>query len=171
MSKETTRAHRAVYAGSFDPVTNGHLDLIERASPFFGALVVAVGKNERKPPAFSLEARIDMLREVTGHLENVIVDAFDGLLVEYARFVGATAIIRGLRAVADFDYEMQQVLMNKRLCPEIETVFLLTSGKYSFLSSSLVKEVALLGGSVRGLVPPPVEESLRRLREEQQGQG
>ena len=155
----------AVYAGSFDPVTNGHLDLIERARRLFGTVVVAVGVNPRKPAAFSLDARLDMLREVTSHLPNVRVDSFDGLLVDYARAQRARAIIRGLRAVADFDYEVQQVLMNRQLCPEIETVFLITSSEYSFISSSLVKEIALLGGSVDALVPPPVQERLRGLRE------
>ncbi len=154
----------AVYAGSFDPVTNGHLDLIERASPLFKKLVVAVGVNPRKPAAFSLEDRLEMLRRVTAHIPNVEVDSFDGLLVEYAKSIGAKAIIRGLRAVADFDYEMQQVLMNRKLCPEIETVFLTTSTQYSFLSSSLVKEVSVLGGSVEGLVPKEVEPYLEKLK-------
>ena len=169
MSSLTTPDHLAVYAGSFDPVTNGHLDLIERASPLFGTLVVAVGVNERKPAAFSVQARMEMLREVTTHLSNVRVDSFEGLLVDYAREMRARAIIRGLRAVADFDYEMQQVLMNKRLCPEIETVLLITSSQYSFISSSLVKEVALLGGSVEGLVPPQVDAQLKQLRQERMG--
>lgn len=164
MSKSTAPNHTAVYAGSFDPVTNGHLDLIERASPLFGNLVVAVGINQRKPAAFSVEARTEMLCDVTAHLSNVRIDSFEGLLVEYARSLGARAIIRGLRAVADFDYEMQQVLMNRRLRPEIETVFLITSSQYSFISSSLVKEVALLGGSVQGLVPLQVDQRLRELR-------
>ena len=156
--------HTAVYAGSFDPMTNGHLDLVERASPLFGMLVVAVGVNRRKPAAFPLDERLQMLREVTGHLPNVRVDSFEGLLVQYATSIGARVIVRGLRAVGDFEYEMQQVLMNKRLCPEVETVLLITSSQYSFLSSSLVKEVALLGGDLRGLVPEPVERRLRLLR-------
>lgn len=154
-----------VFAASFDPVTNGHLDLIERACPLFERLIIAVGVNHRKPPAFTVAARMEMLAEVTAHLDNVEVDSFEGLLVEYAQAVGARAILRGLRAVADFDYEMQQVLMNRRLCPEIETVLLLTNSQYSFISSSLVKEVALLGGSVEGLVPKVVERQLRELRE------
>lgn len=157
--------HTAVYAGSFDPPTNGHLDLIERAAPLFGTLVVAVGVNDRKPAAFALEERIAMLREVTGHLPNVRVEGFEGLLVEYASALGAGVIVRGLRAVGDFEYEAQQILMNKRLRPEIETVLLITSARYSFISSSLIKEVARLGGSVEGLVPAQVEERLRRLRE------
>ncbi len=152
-----------MYAGSFDPVTNGHLDLIERASPLFGTLVAAVGVNQRKPAAFSVEERIEMVREASAHIPNVRVDSFEGLLVDYARSLGARAIIRGLRAMADFDYEMQQELMNKRLCPEIETILLITNNKYSYISSSLIKEVALLGGSVEGLVPPLVVARLNRL--------
>jgi pantetheine-phosphate adenylyltransferase len=155
--------HTAVYAGSFDPVTNGHLDIIERASPLFTTLVVAVGVNPRKPAAFDRHERVRMLCEVTSHLRNVRVESFDGLLVEYARSLGARVIVRGLRAFADFEYETQQLLMNKRLRPEIETVFLVTSAQYSFVSSSLVKEVAQLGGSLEGLVPPQVEERLRTL--------
>lgn len=157
--------HTAVYAGSFDPVTNGHLDVIERAAPLFGTLIVAVGVNQKKPAAFGIQDRLAMLRDVTGHLPNVRVETFEGLLVDYSRSLGARVIVRGLRAVADFEYETQQVLMNKRLGPEIETVFLVTSAQYSFLSSSLVKEVATLGGSVEGLVPPQVEKRLKNFRE------
>ncbi len=164
MSGANVPDHTAVYAGSFDPVTNGHLDVIERAAPLFGTLVVAVGVNRKKPAAFGIQDRLDMLQDVTGNLPNVRVETFEGLLVEYARTLGARVIVRGLRAVADFEYETQQVLMNKRLGPEIETVFLVTSAQYSFLSSSLVKEVATLGGSVEGLVPPLVEARLRVLR-------
>ena len=156
--------HTAVYAGSFDPVTNGHLDIVERASPLFGTLVVAVGVNSRKPPMFETEDRLAMLRDATAHLPNVRVDSFDGLLVEYARSLGARVILRGLRAVGDFEYETNQVLMNKRLRPEIETVFLVTSTQYSYISSSLVKEVSRLGGAVTGLVPPAVEQRLLALR-------
>lgn len=152
----------AVYPGSFDPVTNGHVDIIERASPLFGELIIAVGVNSRKQSDFSVEERLDMLREVTSHLDNVRVDSFDGLLVEYAASLGAVAVIRGLRLVADFEYELQQVLMNKQLCPDIETLFLMTNNKYSYLSSSIVKEVSRLGGSLDGLVPPSVEMRLRR---------
>lgn len=158
--------HTAVYAGSFDPVTNGHLDIIERACPLFQSLVVAVGVNPRKPAVFSTEDRLLMLRDVTSHLPNVRVESFEGLLVEYARSLGARVIVRGLRAVADFEYETQQVLMNKRLAPHIETVFLVTSSQYSFLSSSLVKEVSRLGGAVTGLVPPCVEQRLLTLSSE-----
>ncbi len=165
MHRSENPQHSAVYAGSFDPVTNGHLDIIHRAAPLFGTLVVAVGRNERKPAAFSLGERLEMLRDVTAHIPNVRVDSFDGLLVEYAQSLGARAIVKGLRAVGDFEYEMQQVLMNKRLCPEIETVLMITSAQYSFLSSSLIKEVARLGGAVEGLVPKQVEDRLRALRE------
>ncbi len=125
-----------------------------------------MGQNERKPAAFGLSERLEMLRDVTAHIPNVRVDSFDGLLVEYAQSLGARAIVKGLRAVGDFEYEMQQVLMNKRLCPEIETVLMITSAQYSFLSSSLIKEVARLGGAVEGLVPKQVEDRLRALREE-----
>lgn len=158
--------HTAVYAGSFDPVTNGHLDIIERACPLFQSLVVAVGVNPRKPAVFSTEERVLMLEDATAHLPNVSVASFEGLLVEYARSLGASVIVRGLRAVADFEYETQQVLMNKRLNPDIETIFLVTSSQYSFLSSSMVKEVARLGGAVSGLVPPSVEQRLLNLGSE-----
>lgn len=165
MSSGNPPDHTAVYAGSFDPVTNGHLDIIERASPLFGTLVAAIGVNRRKPAAFSTGDRLEMLRDATAHLPNVRVESFEGLLVDYAHALGARVIVRGLRAVADFEYEAQQVLMNKRLGPDIETIFLVTSSQYSFLSSSMVKEVASLGGSVGGLVPPHVEARLRRLHE------
>ena len=164
-SSSSSRQLVAVYAGSFDPVTNGHLDLIERACPLFDEVIAAVGVNQRKPAAFSVADRLEMLRDVTSHLPNVRVDSFEGLLVDYAQAQGARAIIRGLRAVADFDYEVQQVLMNRQLRAEIETVFLITSSEYSFISSSLVKEVALLGGSVDALVPPIVQARLRQLRD------
>jgi pantetheine-phosphate adenylyltransferase len=157
--------HTALYAGSFDPITNGHLDVVRRVAPLFGELVVAVGINRRKPAAFSLEDRLQMLREATACAPNVRVDSFEGLLAEYAESIGAKVIVRGLRAVSDFEYETQQVLMNRRLSPGIETLFLLTNSQYSFLSSSLVKEVALLGGSVHGLVPEAVERRLLELRE------
>ncbi len=162
MSERRSKLNTAVYPGSFDPVTNGHLDIVERAAPLFDRLVVAVGVNPKKPTAFPLPERLEMLREATSHLENVHIESFDGLLVEYASSIGANVIIRGLRAVSDFEYEMQQVLMNKQLCPGIETIFLITSSQYSFLSSSIVKEVSSFGGDVKDLVPPPVEARLRR---------
>lgn len=152
----------AIYPGSFDPVTNGHLDLIERGSRLVDKLVVAILRNEEKRTLFTLDERIDMLREVTRQLPNVEVDSFNGLLVDFASQMGATLILRGIRAVSDYEYELQMALMNRRLAPHVETVFLLSGEAYSFLSSRLVKEVISLGGNIAGLVPPPVEERLKR---------
>lgn len=151
----------AVYAGTFDPLTNGHLDIIRRSAPLYHRLVVAIGPSPR-PATFTVAERMAMLREVTADLPNVEADVFTGLLVDYAARVGAQVIIRGLRAVADFEHEFQQVMMNKSLNPAIETVLLMTSQRYSFLSSTRAKEVAALGGDVSDLVPPGV---LARLRE------
>jgi len=150
----------AVYPGTFDPVTNGHLDLAGRASRHFDRLVMAVLRNEDKQPMFSTRERIELLREATAGLVNVEVDAFDGLLVDYARRVGASVILRGIRALTDFEYEMQMAMMNRRLEPELEAVFLLPSEEYSFVSSRLVREVASLGGSVDRLVPANVARAL-----------
>jgi len=155
---------KAIYPGTFDPPTNGHLDLIERSAKLFDVLIVAIGEASAKNPLFSLEERLHMLRELCANYPNVEVDHFKGLLVNYAKEKGANLIIRGLRAVSDFEYEMQMALMNRKLAPEIETVFLMTSAKWSFLSSSLVKEIALLGGCVRDLVPPLVENYLKEKR-------
>jgi pantetheine-phosphate adenylyltransferase len=155
----------AVYPGTFDPVTHGHLDLIERGRRHFDQLVIAILYNEDKEPVFSLEERIALLEEAVSPWDNVSVDSFDGLLVDYARRNGASVILRGLRALSDFEYEMQMALMNRRLAPDIETVFLMPSEAYSYVSSRLVREVARLGGDVTGLVPPSVVEVLnRRLR-------
>lgn len=143
----------AVYPGSFDPVTNGHLDIIERACTIFDRVIVAVTRNIEKEPLFSLQERLEMLQSVTRSWKNIEVDSFEGLLVQYARNKGASAVIRGIRAVTDFDYEFQMALMNRRLEPRLETVFLVPAEAYSYLSSSLVKEVAALGGDVGGLVP------------------
>lgn len=151
----------AIYPGSFDPITNGHLDLIARTAPFVGHLIVGVLKNESKSPLFSVEERVGMLREVVGGYHNVAVDSFDGLLVEFAASRKASLIIRGIRAVSDYEYELQMALMNRRLRPDIETVFMMASEAHSFLSSRLVKEVIRLGGSVSGLVPPVVETALK----------
>jgi pantetheine-phosphate adenylyltransferase len=151
----------AIYPGSFDPVTNGHLDLIERASKLFGRLVVAVLRNAEKAPMFSLDERVEMLREATQLFPNVEVDTFDGLLVDYARRLGARVTLRGIRAVSDYEYELQMALMNRRLEPQLETVFMLPAVEYSYLSSHLVRELAVLGGSLSGLVPPAVERRLR----------
>ena len=152
----------AIYPGSFDPVTNGHLDIIERGLHLFDRIVVAVSVNVDKRPLFSLEDRIAMLRAVTKQWDNVEVDRFEGLLVNYARARDVAAIVRGIRAVSDFDYEFQMALMNRRLEDQLETVFLVPAEAYTYLSSSLVKEVASLGGDVSGLVPPEVEVLLHR---------
>ena len=151
----------AVYPGSFDPVTNGHLDLIERASKIFSRLFVAVLRNQDKDPMFEVDERLEMLRETTSAWPNVEVDSFHGLLADYARRKEARVILRGIRAVSDYEYELQMALMNRKLAPQVETVFMLPAEAYSFLSSRLVREVARLGGSLRGLVPPPVEERLK----------
>ena len=153
--------HRAVCPGSFDPVTNGHLDIIVRAARLFDEVTVALGANPRKAGLFTVDERVEMLREVTKDVAEVRVDTFDGLLVDFCRERGIQAIVKGLRAVGDFDYELQMAQMNLRLAG-IETVFVPTSPEYSFLASSLVKEVATYGGDVSGLVP---EHVLRRLTE------
>jgi pantetheine-phosphate adenylyltransferase len=152
----------AVYPGSFDPITNGHLDLIERASRLFERLIVAILRNEAKKPLFSVEERVEMAREVLRGYPNVEVASFGGLLVEFAASRGARVILRGIRAISDYEYELQMALMNRRLAPDIETVFLMAAEDYSFLSARLVKEVVALGGDVSGLVPPLVEERLRK---------
>jgi len=147
----------AVYPGSFDPPTLGHLDVVERASGLFDSLVVAVGVNRGKGSSFLTSSqRVQALEQATAHLGNVQVDVFEGLLIEYAQRAGAQAIVRGLRATADFEYEFQMAMVNRRLAEEIETVFLMTRWEHSYLSSSIVREVALLGGDFKGLVPPPV---------------
>jgi pantetheine-phosphate adenylyltransferase len=151
----------AIVPGSFDPVTNGHLDIIERASHLFDTVTVAVAINSAKAPLFTLDERVEMIREATADLPNVSIDSFQGLLVEYAANRGACAIVRGLRAVSDFEYELQMALMNRRLCPGVETVFMMTGADYSYLSSSIVKEIARLGGSVEGLVTDRVRQRLQ----------
>jgi pantetheine-phosphate adenylyltransferase len=152
----------ALYPGSFDPITNGHLDLIQRGSALFDKLFVAILRNDEKEALFSVDERIEMLREVVQAFPNVEVGSFDGLLVEYAAQCGASVILRGIRAVSDYEYELQMALMNRRLGPEIETVFLMASEAHSFLSSKLVKEVIRLGGKITGLVPPSIEGKLRK---------
>lgn len=152
----------AVYPGTFDPVTHGHLDLVERGRRHVDRLILAILNNEDKRPMFALEERRALLTEAVARWDNVEVDSFDGLLVEYARRVGASLILRGLRAVSDFEYELQMAMMNRRLSPDIETMFLMPSEAYSYLSSRLVREVARLGGDVSGLVPPNVERALGR---------
>ena len=150
----------AVYPGSFDPMHNGHLDIIERCRPLFDEVVVAVLRNEGKQPLFSVEERIESIREmVTGEVR---VESFSGLLVDFMDQVGARAVVRGLRAVSDFEYELQMALMNRRLNPRVETVFMMPREDYIYLSSRLVKEVFSLGGDLTGLVPEPVLARLRR---------
>jgi pantetheine-phosphate adenylyltransferase len=147
----------AIYPGSFDPPTNGHLDLIERGSNIFDELVVAILRNPDKNPLFSVGER----RSMTDDLRNVRVDTFDGLTVDYALRVNASAVLRGIRALSDYEYELQMALMNRKLQPELETVFMMPAEQYSYLSSRLVREVAQLGGSIEGLVPELVEQRLR----------
>jgi pantetheine-phosphate adenylyltransferase len=145
-----------VYPGTFDPPTIGHLDVIDRATQLFDRVIVAVGVNSSKKPLLSVEQRVFALRECVAHHPTVTVESFDGLLVEFARTQNAKSIIRGLRATADFEYEFQMAMVNRRLAPEVDSVFLMTKWEYSYLSSSMVREVALLGGDFRELVPAPV---------------
>jgi pantetheine-phosphate adenylyltransferase len=152
----------AIYPGSFDPLTNGHVDIIQRGSRFFDRIVIAVLINLEKAPLFTVPERVGIAREVFRDWSNVEVDTFDGLLVDYARSQKASVIVRGLRAVSDFEFELQMALMNRRLAPDVETVFMMPAEPYTYVSSRLVKEVVALGGSVNGLVPEIVE---RRLRE------
>jgi pantetheine-phosphate adenylyltransferase len=155
----------AVYPGTFDPVTNGHLDLVERGRRRFDRLVMAILSNEEKQPMFTLDERIAFIRDATSQWPDVEVETFDGLLVDYARRIGASVILRGLRAVSDFEYELQMAMMNRRLAPEVETVFLMPSEAYSYLSSRLVREVARLGGHLDGLVPAGVARALASLKD------
>lgn len=150
----------AVYPGSFDPITNGHLDIIERASRVYDKLVVGVLSNASPTPLFSAEKRVEMIRLVTKHLNNVEVDTFTGLLVDFAASKNATVIVKGLRTVADFEYEFQMALLNKALNPEYETMFMMTNTKYSYISSSMVKELAGFHGDLTGLVPCEIIETI-----------
>ena len=152
----------AIYPGSFDPITNGHLDLIQRGSRMFDKLIVSILRNDAKQPLFSVEERIEMLHEVLQVYPNVEVDSFDGLLVDHAAAHSATVLLRGIRAISDYEYELQMALMNRRLRPDIETIFMMSSETYSFISSRMVKEVFGLGGRISGLVPPSVEARLDR---------
>jgi pantetheine-phosphate adenylyltransferase len=151
----------AIYPGSFDPLTNGHLDLIARGSKIFDELVVAILRNPDKDPLFSLTERRQMLEAMTEDFKNVSVDTFDGLTVNYAERIGASAVLRGIRAISDYEYELQMALMNRKLQPNLETVFMMPAEQYSYLSSRLVREVAQLGGSIEGLVPELVQQKLR----------
>lgn len=152
---------KAVYPGSFDPVTSGHVDVIERAARVFDELIVSVAVNLDKKPMFSVPERVDFLRDACKHLPNVQVDYFHGLLVNYVQAKHAKVIIKGLRAISDFEFEFQMALMNKRLEETVETLFMMTSAEYLFLSSRLVKELAEFGSSIEGLVPKSVEESIK----------
>ena len=152
---------KAIYPGSFDPLTNGHLDLIARAAKIFDHLVVAILRNSQKNPLFTVEERVAMLSEGTAEFGNVSVSTFDGLLVDFAREQRAHAVVRGIRAISDYEYEFQMALMNRRLSPDVETIFLMPDAQYSFVSSRLVKEVFRLGGSVDGLVPKFVIERMK----------
>lgn len=157
----------AVCPGSFDPVTNGHLDIFERAGNIFDQLIVAVFHNPNKKPLFTMEERVEMLRIATAHMPNVRVDGFSGLLNEYVRRQNAAIIVRGLRALSDFEYEFQRALLIKKIDPEIETVFMMTTADYSFVSSSGVKELAVFGGNIAGLVPKAVQAKvLERLNKD-----
>lgn len=153
---------RAIYPGSFDPITNGHLDVIERARKLFDEVVVAVAHNDEKQPLFSLNDRLDLLRETAGKIDNVRIAEFEGLLVEFARNQEAGIVIRGLRAISDFEFEFQMALMNRKLDFAIETIFLMPKEEYTYLSSRIVKEIARLGGDVSGFVPACVAKKLSR---------
>lgn len=152
----------AVYPGSFDPITFGHLDIIRRGMTVFDKIIVAVLNNSRKDPLFTVDERVDLLGQTTSAFPGVTVDSFDGLLMDYVREKDVHIVLRGLRAISDFEYELQIASINKSLSPEIETCFMMTSNKYSFLSSSMVKEVAKYGGPVHELVPEPVERALKK---------
>jgi pantetheine-phosphate adenylyltransferase len=161
MEPEASGSVIAVYPGSFDPVTNGHLDLIARGAMIFSRLIVAVAQNSDKTPLFAVQERLEMLEAVTFEFRNVQVDVFSGLLMDYARDKGARVILRGIRAVSDYEYELQMAMMNRKIEPDIETVFMMPGEAYSYISSSQVRELAKLGGPLKGLVPKVVEERLR----------
>lgn len=164
------RSILAVYPGTFDPFTNGHRDILERALKIFPRMIVAVSGNPEKAPLFTLEERMEIIRDAVRDMQGVRVDAFHTLLVDYVKTQGATVVIRGLRAISDFEYEFQMALMNRRIAEDIETVFLMPHEAYTYLSSRLVKEVALLGGTVKGLVSPVVDRMLReRYRQRKSG--
>jgi pantetheine-phosphate adenylyltransferase len=162
MSDFPLQMRRAIYPGSFDPVTNGHLDVVERARKLFDEVVVAVAHNEEKHALFSLEERLDLLDGMVGKIDNVKVAQFDGLLVKFATEQNATAVIRGLRAVSDFEFEFQMALMNRHLENKVETIFLMPKEEYTYLSSRIIKEIARLGGDVSKFVPPTVARALAK---------
>ncbi len=150
----------AIYPGSFDPITNGHLDILERALKFFDKVIITIARNSAKSPLFSEKERLEMIRSSVSHLKGVEVDSFDGLLVEYARKKKATAVVRGLRAISDFEYELQMALMNRKLNEDLVTVFLMPNEKYTYLDSSVVREIAGHHGNVEDFVPPVVLKKL-----------
>ncbi len=150
----------AIYPGSFDPVTNGHLDIIERTAAIFDKVTVAILINSSKTPTFTVEERIDMLKNATAHIPNVEIEFFDGLLVDFVRSKNAKVIIKGLRAVSDFEYEFQMAMLNKSVAPDIETLFMMTGNKYSYLSSSIVKELGRLGAPVDEFVPQAIMDNV-----------
>jgi pantetheine-phosphate adenylyltransferase len=152
----------AIYPGTFDPVTNGHIDILERALKLFDKVIITIARNTAKNPLFSEEERIALLRQVTKHYKNVEVDSFDGLLVEYVQKQNAVSVVRGLRAMTDFEYELQMALMNRKLDEKMETVFLMPNEKYTYLSSNFVREISRLGGDVSKFVPPVVLKALRQ---------
>ena len=164
MSSNPPSPNIALYPGSFDPLTNGHVDIIQRGSRLFERIVVAILLNVEKAPLFTVNERVEIAREVFRDYPNVEVDTFDGLLVEYARRKRASVIVRGLRAISDFEYEMQMALMNRNLNPEVETVFMMPAETYTYVSSRIVKEVVALGGTVTNLVPSIVDARLREKR-------
>jgi pantetheine-phosphate adenylyltransferase len=153
---------RAIYPGSFDPVTNGHLDVIDRARKLFDEVIVAVAHNDQKNPLFTLDQRLEFLRQTVGEMENVKIAPLDGLLVDFAIAKDAAAVVRGLRAVSDFEFEFQMALMNRKLEASIETIFLMPKEEYTYLSSRIVKEIARLGGDVSQFVPADVASALKK---------
>ena len=162
----------AIYPGSFDPVTNGHIDLIQRAARIFKKVIVAVANNTQKKPLFTVQERVEMLEQCTKGISGIQVEFFDGLVIEYARKRNVNVLIRGLRMISDFEYEFQMALTNRRLAKDIETVFLMPSEQYSFLSATLIKEAALLGADISSFIPTSIEKRLKeRLKNESQGAG
>lgn len=162
MAHNASRPLVAIYPGSFDPLTNGHLDLISRGARLFEKLIIAILRNTGKQPLFPVEDRIQMIRETTSHLHNVEVDSFEGLLIDYASRRGANAILRGIRAISDYEAELQMALLNRRMRPETETIFLMAGEEFSFISSHMIKEIITLGGDVSTFVPEPVAARLRK---------